>query len=137
MTETRGHPAEAACELTTFYNGACPVCRTEIDHYRAYAGKRALPLGWRDISADAGELAAHGLTPEDVKRRLYVLDADGNLMGGVDAFIALWSRMPRYRALAWLARQPGLRQFGEFLYERILAPALYRRQKRRERLAKV
>lgn len=126
----------AACQLTTFYNGACPVCRTEIEHYRAYAGKRGLPLGWRDISRDAAELAGHGLTAEDVKRRMYTLDADGNLLGGVDAFIAIWSLMPRYRWLAWLARRPGLRQLADFLYERLLAPSLYRWHKGRERRGK-
>ena len=36
---------------------------------------------------------------------------------GVDAFIELWSEIPRYRFLAFLLRKPLFYQLAWFLYE--------------------
>ena len=36
---------------------------------------------------------------------------------GVDAFIELWSEIPRYRFLAFLVRKPLIYQLAWFLYE--------------------
>ncbi|MCR9220297.1 MAG: DUF393 domain-containing protein [Alphaproteobacteria bacterium] len=125
----------APARVTTLYHGACPICGTEVAHYRQYAAERALPLGWQDVSdgADAPLLAAHGVDREAAKRRLHVVTADGRLLAGVDAFQALWAEMPRYRWLARLVGLPIVRPLAELVYERLLAPALYRFNRRRGR----
>ena len=53
-------------------------------------------------------------------------------MGGVEAFLAIWRALPRYRWLARLVSLPGLRGVVEVVYERFLAPWLYRRHMRRQ-----
>lgn len=125
----------ARASVITLYHGACPICGTEIDHYRRYAADRALSLGWQDVSdgADAPLLAAHGVDRETAKRRLHVVTADGRLLAGVDAFRALWAEMPRYRWLARFVGLPVVRPLAEIVYERLLAPALYRFNRRRGR----
>lgn len=71
-------------------------------------------------------MAAVGLDLPSAMRRLHVQEADGRLLSGVDAFIAIWRRLPRWRWLAHLVtglrlRQPlelGYRHFAERRFRR-------------------
>ncbi len=121
--------------LTTLYNGACPVCRREIAHYKRLTACGKNELTWCDISKQPAAIAAWGLDGEAVKRRLHVVDRDGRLRIGVPAFAALWSEIPRYRWLAAVVGWPGLRQLAAGIYE-LLAAWLYARNRRREAKAR-
>jgi len=127
----------AGATLTTYYNGRCPVCRTEVEHYQGIDARRGLGLGWHDVSQGVGPLAAHGLDPDAATKRLYAIDEEGRLHAGVDAFIQVWRRLPRYRWLARVVSWPGMRFVAVGVYEGVLAPALYRwnRWRRRRRQA--
>ena len=114
--------------LTVIYNGACPVCRLEINHYRCQAGD---DLDWLDAAADATPLPAIGVEPAQAFRRLHVVDGQGRVRAGVDAFIALWLRLPRYRWLARALSTPPILTAASLLYERLIAPALYALHRRR------
>jgi predicted DCC family thiol-disulfide oxidoreductase YuxK len=120
-------------DLTTYYNGACPVCRTEVEHYKGIDARRGLGLGWHDVSQGVGPLAAHGLDRDSATKRLYAIDEGGRLHGGVDAFIQVWRRLPRYRWLARVVAAPGGRQIAGAVYEGVLAPVLYRWNRWRHR----
>lgn len=121
--------ARPACE--TFYNGACPICRTEIRHYQGLedAGR----LGWRNLADDPGALSAHGISAEDAVRRLHALDAEGRLHSGVDAFLLIWRNLGRYRWLAAIVGSRPIRPLADFIYERLAAPALVRFNRWRSR----
>ncbi len=112
---------------TVFYNGACPICSAEIAHYRALPND----LDWVDVRAEP-DRAAPWLDADSAIRRLHTLTVDGRLLAGVDAFIAMWERIPRYRLAAKIVRLPVIRQIGIAVYEGVLAPLLYRWNKRRE-----
>lgn len=126
MSET-ANPEGARAEV--FYNGACPICSAEMEHYRGYAEARDLPLAFLDLNE--ADLDRFGLTADEAAKRLYVVK-DGALLSGMEAFRALWSEMPRYRLLARLFGLPGVRQVAALLYDRVVAPALYARHRRRE-----
>jgi len=115
------------------YNADCPVCRFEIDHYKAYSDTNGLALRFLDLRA--GSLAAHGLSEDDAARRLHVI-RDGVVLSGVPAFAALWSEMPRYAWLSKLVMWPVVRPVAAMLYDKVAAPILYRAHlKRRARAA--
>lgn len=116
-------------ETRVLYNADCPVCSFEINHYAAYARRQALPLGFEDLNTD--DLADWGLTRDQAAQRLYVLK-DGTLYSGIPAFLLLWQDMPRYRWLARLVGLPGIRQIACFVYDRMLAPLIYRWHLRRQ-----
>lgn len=118
--------------LTVCYNGGCPICRAEIDHYRAQAGDRAA-LAFVDVAHAAGPPFPAGLAGEAGLRRLHALTAQGQLLAGVDAFIAIWERLPRYRWLARLVRLPLVRGLVGFGYDRVAAPLLFELHRRRQR----
>ena len=85
--------------VRVFYDGACPLCRREIAHYRRLRG--ADRLDWVDIARDDAALRDHGLRREQAMARMHVLDATGRWQTGVWAFVELWSYLPGYH---WLAR---------------------------------
>lgn len=122
--------------ITVCYNGSCPVCRAEIDHYRGQADP-ASGLAWLDAAADPAAAARHGLAGDDPFRRLHAVTADGRVLAGMEAFAAVWDRLPRYRWLARLVRRPALRHAAEVLYERAAAPVLFAMHRRRERRRKL
>ena len=90
---------------TVFYDGACPLCRREIAHYRRL--RVADRLAWVDISNDQATLDAHGLSRQAAMERLHVRDAAGNWQTGAWAFAELWAHLPRYRLLSGLLRRTG------------------------------
>lgn len=116
-------------ETRVLYNGDCPVCIAEINHYARYSDARALPLAFDDLSAC--DLAAWGATRDEAAKRLHVMQ-NGKIYTGIDAFLVLWREMPRYRWLARVVGLPGVRQIAGLIYDHALAPALYAWHKRRE-----
>jgi len=132
-------PRDAACPLpavevpalTTFYNGACPVCRAEMTSYRRAALAKGLPLVFQDVVEDGGEAAALGLTPDRALRRLHARDAAGRLYVGFDAMLAVWRAVPRTRWLGRFFGLPLIRPVSAWLYEHVVSATLYRWAKRR------
>jgi predicted DCC family thiol-disulfide oxidoreductase YuxK len=121
--------------IQVYYNGACPVCRTEIHHYRGIAERRGVTgIVWIDITSQAGLLSPWGVDDDAIVRRLHVVDGDGRLLAGVDAFIEIWKRLPRYCWLARLAAVGWIKPLADVLYDRVLAAALYRWNKAKGRV---
>ena len=117
---------------TILYNGACPICRREIEHYRHLDAGEDSALAFDDISEPSPTLTQISLSQDKAKRRLHVLDADGRLLVGIPAFAAIWDRLPRYRWLSTVTRLPILRSFLPWIYE-VIAFGLYHMDKRRDR----
>ena len=84
---------------TVYFDGACPVCRREIAHYRRQRGADA--IAWIDASSCDETALGAGLDRSLVLSRFHVREADGSLATGAAAFVAIWRRLP---AFAWLAR---------------------------------
>jgi predicted DCC family thiol-disulfide oxidoreductase YuxK len=84
---------------TVYFDGACPLCRREIDHYRRQA--QSALVAWVDVSTcHAAELGAD-LDRAAALARMHVRRADGQLVSGAAAFAEIWRHLPSY---AWLAR---------------------------------
>ena len=117
--------AHAPITLRTvvFYDGGCPLCRKEIDYYRRLDARGR--VDWRDIHAEPDVLEGSGVAWEDAMARLHVLDRDGRLRSGADAFTVIWDELPGWR---WLARTVrslrlvGLLEWGYRLWLRHRPP---------------
>ena len=110
---------------TVFFDGACPLCRREIAHYRRL--DRAQRLRWVDAASETEILAAHGLDTERAMTELHVLDGNGRWQRGVDAFLVIWSHLPAYRWLARLVSALGLRAPLGFVYRHFATWRYWRR----------
>lgn len=98
----------AGPELTVYYDGACPLCSTEIGHYRRCRGAEAVEFV--DIAAaPAPETAVDlgpGLSRDAALGRFHVRDSAGRLHSGAAGFARLWRVLPGWR---WLGRVAGSR----------------------------
>lgn len=109
-------------ETKVLYNGACPICSAEINHYVRYSRRNALPIRFDDLNSEAR--AEWGIDRDAAAKRLHVMQ-DGVIYVGVPAFVVLWRQMPRYRWLARLVSVPGVHWMACKVYDHILAPLLY------------
>ena len=123
-------------EITVCYNGACPVCRAEIGHYRRMAPENA-GLVFLDVAANPEGAARLGLVGDLPFRRLHAVDRQGRIVGGVDAFAQVWRRLPGYAWLARLLSWRPARAIASSAYDRVAAPVLFAWHRRRERRAAV
>jgi predicted DCC family thiol-disulfide oxidoreductase YuxK len=112
--------------LTVWYNTKCPVCNRGItwQNRRLVQAARSGAIEFRDINLEPEALARFGAGLEDVRRRLYGLDADGRLYVGADCAIEIWRRTPGDVWLSLLLGLPVLRQITRVGYDRF-ADLLY------------
>lgn len=94
-------------------DGNCIVCDWEISHY-----KRMAPHEFEivDISDKNFKASAYSLENDAVQKHLHVIDPNGKLHIGVDAFAHIWSRIPRY---SWALRAitlPGIYSLAKVGY---------------------
>lgn len=125
-------PASNNTQTRVLFNADCPVCNAEICHYRNYTEARGIGVAYDDLNSDA--LLPWGIDADTAAQRLHVIK-EGQLHVGVAAFVALWSDMPRYRWLAKLVGLPVIWQISNWVYDRVLAPRLYRKHLKRKQVA--
>lgn len=107
VTPTRPDAGAEAQPLTVLYDGACPLCRREIAVYRGLQPLRPdTPVCFADVS-DTALPVPPGTTREQLLARFHVRAADGELLSGAQAFLALWATLPGWRWLALAGRLPG------------------------------
>ena len=116
-------PVQPDARLTVYFDGACPLCRAEIDHYRAQDG--ADRICFQDLTAvdsdpeGTGRLAP-GLTTEQALARFHVRLSDGKLVSGAAAFVTIWRQLPRWQWAARIASLPGITLLLELAYRLFL-----------------
>lgn len=124
--EDRALPGQCTQKTTVFFDGACPLCRAEIEVYRAHDTDGALALV--DVSA------ADAALPVDLDRgaamaRFHVRSAEGKTLSGAAAFAEVWKQLPDWRWAGRLASLPPFVTLMELFYRLFLIfrPRLVRR----------
>jgi predicted DCC family thiol-disulfide oxidoreductase YuxK len=98
---------EEGVKPSVYFDGGCPLCRREIQAYQRADGADA--YAWVDASQCSPEQLGDGLRRPEALAVLHVRQADGRLLLGVDAFIAIWQGLPQWRWLARVAGLPGVK----------------------------
>jgi len=111
--------------MKVYFNNSCKICKAEIDLYKK---EEIEEIDWVDITDN--ELAEQE-TSKDSKqllRRLHVKDGE-KVIGGAEAFLLLWKKMPKYRFLYKLFKLPIIFNIFSIVYE-IVAYFLYLKNKK-------
>jgi predicted DCC family thiol-disulfide oxidoreductase YuxK len=109
-----------APRLTVWYNTRCPVCDAGIDRQRnkLLAAVQAGEIAFRDINLEPEALVAHGVSLDDVRRRLHATDEEGRLIVGADVAVAIWRITKGEGWLATLFGNPLILPVTRFAYDR-------------------
>lgn len=120
-------------QTEVLYNGDCPVCSREINHYEKLSQKQALAIRYDNLG-DGSRLQSWGIDADTAAKRLHVRK-DGQIYAGIPAFIVLWQDIPQMNWLARVVSLPGVHRAACALYDHVLAPLLYRWHLRRQNRA--
>lgn len=119
-------------DVKVYYNSACPVCDAGIRYQRRRMDACSAEVEWIDIHRFPKALQEIGASQEFVRERLHVLDDEGQVRVGSEAFRALWSRTQGQRRLASLLGLPIINRVGQWTYN-LFAAALYALNRARRR----
>ena len=102
-----------------FYNDECLICKIEINHYK----RKTNSLDWKGIHSLKNIKEQIDIEPKKLIRKLHVKFND-KIFVGVDAFILIWSHIPKYKKFSKLIKLPIIYHLAIIIYE-FLAILLY------------
>jgi len=111
-------PLTPAFPITVFYDGACLVCSTEIEHYSRQ--DRAGRLLLVDISTTEFTPEQYGIPLQDFMFELHVIDASGRVFKGIEGFWAIWQAFPAstlYGLLGTIITLPLINPLARLAYK--------------------
>ena len=91
---------------SVYFDGGCPLCSREIALYQRLGAEGGAVSFVNIMGADCA--LPYGLNEDLALKRLHVTRADGTLVSGAEAFIALWRATPRFKLAGRLASIPPL-----------------------------
>lgn len=111
-------PGRPRFPIQVFFDGSCSVCVTEIEHYlqREPTGKIIAV----DIAAADFDPAPCNISRDAFMRELHVIDSDGNVYRGVEAFMAIWQTFPDlsiYRFIGTFLGLPLVNPVAHLMYK--------------------
>ena len=109
--------------MRVLFNEDCPFCNAEICHCIKYAEANGIELYFDKLGE--ADLSLYGVSKDQGAKRLHVI-SDGKVIDGLQAFQKLWAQMPRYKFLAIITNFPVIREIAGLVYDKILAPILYK-----------
>ena len=109
--------------MKVYYNSGCPICKAGIELQMNKDSN--CKIQWNDVHKDNDLVSEIDSDLESVRERLHLIDENGELQVGFDAFLAIWRNSPREIWKAKLFCLPVVRQCCQLVYN-IFAVALYK-----------
>ena len=104
---------DAKWELRLFFDGACPLCRREIEVIQRFP--RSSRVEFTDIAAPSFRARDHGLSFGDLMSEIHAQLPDGRFVTGVEAFRRLYSTIG-FSWVVWITRVPPISSLLEMAY---------------------
>lgn len=120
--------------LTVFYDGGCPLCLKEIQHYihlqtNEYTASSLLPesplrlrqpLQFANVHGEEfvmpPELSSRGIQKLDLLKTIHALDENGSVVTGARVFKQMWERLPYWNAMGLITKVPLVMMVAEKIY---------------------
>ena len=111
--------------MKVYFNNSCNICRAEINLYKKQNIKN---IEWVDITDNKSAEIETQKNDKTLLRRLHVKEGN-NIIGGAEAFLLVWKKIPKYKFLYNFFKLPIIFSLFEFFYE-IIAFFLYLKNKK-------
>jgi predicted DCC family thiol-disulfide oxidoreductase YuxK len=121
-----GEAKRSPAPLQIMYDPDCPACDAEMSRYCRDARDAGYEWSFHDVADRPELMQRYGLSTDMARRRVYVLTDQGAMVSGLPAIGLIWANLPRWRLISKLLRVPGVLWLGEALYDRIIAPTIWR-----------
>ena len=115
--------------MKVYFNNSCNICRAEINLYKK---QNIEDIEWVDITDNKSAEIETQKDNKTLLRRLHIKDG-GKVIGGAEAFLLVWKKIPKYKFLYTFFRIPIIFTLFSYFYE-IIAFFLY--LKNRKQLSK-
>ena len=115
--------------MKVYFNNSCNICRAEINLYKKQNIK---DIDWIDITDNKLAETETQKNNKTLLRRLHVKDGE-KIIGGAEAFLLVWKKIPRYKFLYTFFKLPIIFTLFSLFYE-VIAYFLY--LKNRKQLSK-
>lgn len=107
---------EEKCEMiTVFYDDQCGLCRKEIAVYQNQ-DKHGL-FNWQRLSETTFDPNEQRFDLVQALERLHVINHQGDVKIGVDAFIVIWNQLPYWKFLGFFASVAPVKWFLNLVYD--------------------
>ena len=110
--------------MKVYFNNSCKICKAEIDLYKK---EKIDEIDWVDITDNNSAIKETSKNSKELLRRLHVKEGK-KILGGAEAFLVLWKKMPKYKFLYNIFKLPIIFSIFSFFYE-IVAFLLYHKNK--------
>ena len=101
--------------MKVYFNNSCNICRTEINLYKKQNIK---DIEWVDITDNKSAEIETQKNDKTLLRRLHIKDGE-KVIGGAEAFLLVWKKIPKYRFLYTFFKIPIIFTLFSFSYEAI------------------
>ena len=111
--------------MKVYFNNSCNICKAEINLYNKPGIQ---DIEWVDITNNKYAELETQKSGKTLLRRLHVKDGN-NIIGGAEAFLLVWKKIPKYKFLYKFFKIPIIFNLFSFFYE-ITAFFLYHKNKK-------
>ena len=101
-------------KLKVFYDGNCVICNWEITNYKLK--DRLNKIEWVNISHSSFDAKFYGLDSFKIKDRFHSINERGEILDGVDSFVAIWETLQIFKILQFLAKHNLSKPFFKLGY---------------------
>ena len=96
--------------MKVYFNNSCKICRSEINLYKK---ENVQEIDWVDITNNSNAEKETSKKDRELLRRLHVKDGN-KIIGGAEAFLYVWKKIPKYKFLYNFFKLPVIFQIFKF-----------------------
>ena len=111
--------------MKVYFNNSCNICRAEINLYKK---QNVEDIEWVDITDNKSAEIETQKNDKALLRRLHIKDG-AKIIGGAEAFLLVWKKIPKYKFLYTLFKTPVIYTLFSYFYE-VIAFFLYLKNKK-------
>jgi predicted DCC family thiol-disulfide oxidoreductase YuxK len=101
-------------DLTVLFDGSCTLCRASANRVRRFDSRGRIEL--LDLHDPSATQRFPQINREEAMKWMQVIDPQGRVSSGADAWARIGELLPGWNLLAWILLVPGIRWLAAKVY---------------------